>query len=156
MRKNVGSILIETKTDNDSNVAHLLNGLAYRADINFSLFTPDFSVVMNQPKFFTILPLHEAKLYFGSLFVWDLIKLDLITSPPTFPNLEKILFYQNADLPWMRNKNVAYSTWNRFFNNPRVQIFTDNMLAKDIINNTWNSNCKFIHQINPDTLYEIL
>jgi hypothetical protein len=156
MRKNIGSVLVETKSENDFNILHLLNSIAVRKDVNFSLFTADFSMPMNQPKFFTVLPLHESKFYFGTLIVWDMVTLDMVTTPRAYPNVDKIIFYQNGQVPWMNNRNMPYGLWNKLYNNSKVQMFTDHLGVKEILANTWNTKCSFLHQITPEALYEIL
>lgn len=151
MRKNIGCVIIQAG-ENQKDILGLMNVIADADNINMSVFSLDYGTVLETIKKYTVYPLYEAKYYHGNVFSWDLITTDLVVR---FPNIKTIFYYLN-ELPWMKSTNTSYKVWNNIFNNNKVQVFTDKPEIKQILDLTWNKNCKLINQVNAESLYEML
>lgn len=153
MRKNVGCFVLEINNDQYKQLMQLVNHIAVQSDINFSVFTLDYGVVLNSQKYFTILPIYEAKYYFGKMFVFDLASLDLVVR---FPNIEQIIYYQNDAYPWVLNPNVPQAVWDKLFGDKRIKIITDKLSVKQEMDKRFSIDCSLLQTINPEALYNVI
>lgn len=119
--------------------------------VDLSVFTSSFNLA-NLKKYFSVLPLYEAKYCKSSFLVWDLISLDLVSQ---LPCAQKIIYLHNTQLPWVENTSVEYVVWEKLFNNSKTQIITTNNNIAEIIRLTWG-DCKLLENLNSESLYEVL
>lgn len=152
MSKQIASISIELKSENDKNIVELMNLVALNNDINLKMFTTNCEIPTKTPKRFSILPIYEAKYYYGSAFVWDLMTLELVVD---FPNIDKIFFYQNQNLPWRTFRQNQYSFWEKFYNNDRIEIFTTEKDIYEVLGLIWKSP-KLIQEISPQSIGDLI
>lgn len=150
--KNIAALSITTLPGFDEQFIALLDSL-YNLDapVNVNLFTSAYNIHKTY-KNFTILPLHEGKYHTGTFIVWNLLSLELALD---FPNAQRIIYYQNNEIPWAKNKQVPYMAWARLFDNPHIDIIVNDPTTYDILRFTWKEPI-FLEQINAETLYEIL
>ena len=150
--KNISALSITVNPGLDENLLSIFDEL-YNIDkfINLNLFTTSYNI-NKQNKRFSVLPIYEAKYYSGTLLVWNLLSLELTLD---FPNLTKIVYYQNNDIPWSTNKSIPYVAWARLFENPKVSMIVDNPTVHEIFKLTWKEPT-LITDITPETLYEVL
>lgn len=149
MSKQVSVISIQL---NDQNIIDLVNGIASSGDVDAKIFTTNCSVVTQAQKRLTILPIYEAKYYKGKALVFDLMTLELCCE---FPNLEKILYYQNETLPWTVFRQNQYSFWNNFFDNPKIEVFTTNKEVYNVLSLLWKPP-KLINNISSQSMGDLI
>jgi hypothetical protein len=152
MNNNISAISITINPGHDELMLKWLDSLSsINKSLNLSVFSSSYNV--NQPlKKFTVLPLYEAKYHTGTAFVWDLLSLELILD---FPNIHKIVYYQNNNLPWLQNRYIGYAAWAKIFDNDRVSIMVDNPTIQQIFKLTWKEP-HLINEMTPEKLYEVL
>ena len=153
MSKNIGCFVLEINNDQHKQLMQLMNAVAFQNDINFSVFTLDYNVILGSQKYFTVLPIYEAKYYFGKMFVFDLASLDLIVR---FPNIEEILYYQNDQYPWVLNPNVPKAVWDKLFSNNKIKVLTDKLSVKQEMDNRFSIDCSLLDAITPEALYNVV
>lgn len=153
MRKNIGCFVLEINNDQHKQLMQLMNVIAFQNDINFSVFTLDYSIILNSQKYFTILPIYEAKYYFGKMFVLDLASLDLVVR---FPNLEQIIYYQNEQYPWILNPNIPSTVWDKLFSHKKIKIITDKPSVKQEMDKRFNIDCFLLSAITPEVLCDVV
>jgi hypothetical protein len=150
--KNISALNIVTQVGIDEPIIKLFASLALiDKSLNLSLFTSAYNLNI-QNKRFSVLPIYEAKYHKSCFFVWDLLSLELVLE---FPNTQKIVYYQNQNIPWADNKNIPYFAWANIFDNDRVTVITDDPIVNEIFSLTWKSPV-FINEMDSEKLYEIL
>ena len=150
--KNISALNIVTQPGIDEEPLSLFNKICYiNRSLNLSLFTSSYNMAI-QNKTFSILPLYEAKYHKSSFFVWNLLSLELVLE---FPNTEKIVYYQNQNIPWSENKTIPYIAWANLFDNNKVTVVTDDPVVNEIFTLTWKQPI-FINDLDAEKLYEIL
>ena len=107
--------------------------------------------ILNINKRFSVLPIYEAKYQYGNFFVWDILSLELCIS---FPNVNKIFYFQNNNIPWIKAFNINYQDWSQLFDNPKVDIITDDMTTKELFDLAWKQIRTI--DITSEALYEIV
>lgn len=151
MNKKLSALTIHPQSEYDASMVSWFNSL-YDLDksINLKLFCCSFDI-SNPAKKFPILPIYEAKYEYGDLFTWDILSLELATS---FPNLNKIYYFQNNNIPWTKIYNINYDDWSELFDNPKVEILTHDSTIEEIFKLTWKP-AKLLN-VTPEALYEII
>jgi hypothetical protein len=150
--KNISALNIVTQVGFDEALIKLFNDLHYKdRSLNLSLFTSSYGINIQNKKF-SVLPLYEAKYHKSSFFVWNLLSLELVLE---FPNTQKIIYYQNQEIPWADNKNIPYLAWSNIFDNDKVTVITDDPIVNEIFTLTWKPPV-FIDNLDSEKLYEIL
>lgn len=150
--KNISVLNITTQPGFDEQLLKVFNDLFYiDRSSNLSLFTSSYGVNV-QNKRFSVLPIYEAKYHKSSFFVWNLLSLELVLQ---FPNVQKVVYYQNQDIPWSQNKNMPYAAWANIFDTNRVTVVTDDAMVNEIFSLTWKPPV-FINDFTSEKLYEIL
>jgi len=154
MSKNLGCFLFDVVTDQEKEILSLFNNLLEKnPNINGCLFTTNYQNTINQLKRFSIFPLYEAKYYYGDVLVWDIISLDIVKS---FPNVEKIFYFQGPYLPWTGNTHLEYSMWESLFCNPKITVISNLTEVKEIFDLVWSTKCELIKTMNAESLYEVV
>jgi hypothetical protein len=133
-------------------IDHLYKILTLDTSINIKIFSTN-NHIPSQSTHYTILPIYEAKYAYDIALVWDLLSLELVLG---FPNLQKILYFQLDELPWVGHGYMPYSSWNTFFNNDKITVITDDIIKQDMFRSTWNDKTININKLNLKELYEIL
>lgn len=151
MNKTLSILNIHPQSEYDASMISWFNSL-YSVDssINLKLFCCSFDVINPQKKF-TVLPLYEAKYEYGIFFIWDILSLELAIN---FPNLTKIYYFQNNNIPWTKIYNINYNDWAQLFDNPKVEILTSDSTIQEIFSLTWKK--PKLLSITTEALYEIL
>lgn len=138
--------------NNDKIIIEHLYKLNYLDDlININIFSSNNTISLNTNC--SILPLYEAKYIYDHIFTWDLLSLELVKD---FPNPYSIWYLQLDELPWINHGYMPYQDWEKLFDNPKINIITNNEDTKKIIDSTWNNKAIFIDQLNLKVLYELL
>ncbi len=152
MNNNISVISITLNPGQDEMMLKWLDSLSIMdKSLNLSVFTSFYNI--NQPqKRFTVLPLYEAKYHTGIAITWDLLSLELILD---FPNISKIVYYQNNSFPWLQNRHISYAAWAKLFNNDRVSVLVDDPTIQQIFALTWKKP-HLITEMTPEKLYEVL
>jgi hypothetical protein len=151
MNKKLSAIAIHPQSEYDSSMISWFNSLNdIDRSINLKFFSSSFDIV-NADKKFPILPIYEAKYEYGNFFVWDILSLELAIN---FPNINKIYYFQNKDIPWTKIYNINYEDWSQLFDNPKVEILTHDATIQEIFNLSWKP-IKLL-DVTPEALYEII
>lgn len=152
MNKQILALTIAADTDHDNNIVSILNEMiGTDPALNLKLFTTKYDLLI-PTKTFCVLPIYEAKYSRGTMVVWDLLSLELVLD---FPNLDSVVYLQDATIPWVGNTSVPYSNWANFFDNPKTKVITDNPDIAEIFALTWHRPT-LLENINPESLYENL
>lgn len=133
-------------------IDHLYKILILDTSVNIKIFSTNSHIPLKSTHY-TILPIYEAKYTYGIALVWDMMSLELVLE---FPNLEKILYFQLDDLPWIGHGYMPYKSWDLLFNNKKITIITDDSIKQDMLRSTWNDKVINIDKLNLKELYEIL
>lgn len=140
----------------DCNMSHqqilmLINKWTIDKNYNTNLFTSKYdAIVPNQT--FSVLPLYEAKYSKNTMIVWDMLSLQLCVD---FPNINKIIYIQSDQIPWMTNPNNLYNIWSKVFDNPRVSVISMHKQIADIFRLTWNKGT-FVESLDSEIIHEYL
>jgi len=151
MNKKLSALSIQPKTEYDAAMISWFNSLAtIDSTINLKLFCSSFDI-LNSEKKFAVLPIYEAKYEYGNFFVWDILSLELAID---FPNINKIYYFQNNNLPWTKAFNISYNDWANLYDNEKVHIITNDTNVQEIFSLTW----KHIDTVEgtPESLYEVI
>jgi hypothetical protein len=151
MNKQLSALNIHPRSEYDSAMISWFNSLRdMDKNINLKLFCSSFDVLHSDKKF-PILPIHEAKYQHGNFFVWDILSLELAID---FPNINKIYYFQNDNLPWTKAFNINYTDWANLYDNQKVDIITNNTNVKEIFELTWKKIN--LVEVTTESLYEIV
>jgi hypothetical protein len=152
MNKNIAIINTFIGNSYDQKIIMLLNDLLQNyKDVNGNIYTTSMNILIPDKKF-GILPIYEAKYFYGKAIVWDLITLDLALG---FPNLSEVIYIHNNTIPWRDNTNISYKAWEKLFTNPKLKILISEKNIYDIFKLTWNTG-DFIESINTKVIYETI
>ena len=151
INKQLSALSIHPQSEYDGAMLSWFNSL-YNIDpnINLKLFSSCCDI-LNINKRFSVLPIYEAKYQYGNFFVWDILSLELCIS---FPNVNKIFYFQNNNIPWIKAFNINYQYWSQLFDNPKVDIITDDMTTKELFDLAWKQIRTI--DITSEALYEIV
>jgi hypothetical protein len=152
MNKNIAIINTAIQNSYDQQVLNLVNEiLCVNKNIDANLYTTTINVGINNKKF-GILPIYEAKYFYGKAIVWDPITLDLVYG---FPNLSEIIYIHNNTIPWRENPNMSYKVWDRLFINKKLNLLISDKNIYEIFRLTWNTGT-LIESIDSRTIYEAI
>lgn len=137
--------------ENDTSIiSHLYKLKTFDSLINIRLFASNNNILLDN-NLYTILPIQESKYIYDSVFVWDLLSLELVLD---FPNLNQIYYLQLDPAPWIDHYYMPYKTWKNIFDNPKVTVITNNEDTQKIISSTWNNKTKYLEGLNLKVIYE--
>jgi len=149
MNKQILALTISADTEHDQNILSIINEMTLTdPSVNIKLFTTQYDLSITT-KAFCVLPIYEAKYSRGVMIVWDLLSLELVLD---FPNLDGIVYLQDSNIPWEKNTSISYEKWAYLFDNPKVNIVTDNALVAEAFTLTWKRPI-LIENISPESLY---
>lgn len=146
--KNISVLSIECN-DIHRPMLMMINKWTIEKNYNTSLFTSKYDAVLPNQSF-SVLPIHESKYVKDTMLVWDTLSLQLCID---FPNLKKIIYLQNNNIPWMNHPNISYDTWSRMFDNPKIQIISPYEEVVNIFKLTWNKGTLVV-SLDSEQIYE--
>jgi hypothetical protein len=148
----ISALCIHAHTEIDNDILSVFSSISdIDKSANLKLFTVLYDLNIS-PKNFSVLPIYESKYSYNDILVWDLLSLELVID---FPNIKRVFYIQDNNIPWYMNNTVPYSTWSRLFGNDKVTIISTNKTISDIFNLTYKE-CKLLETISAEKLYEIL
>lgn len=154
MFRNLGCFLFDVVSDQEKEILSIFNDLLDKnPHINGSLFTSNYQNSINKLKRFSIFSSYEANYYYGDMFVWDIISLDIVRN---FPNINRIFYFQEASLPWPTNAHMEYSMWEKLFCNKKTTIITNLPEVKEVYDLVWSGKCELLKTMNAESLYEAI
>lgn len=153
MIQNLQIALVKNVLNNNDQtiIEHLYKLTKLEELINIKIFSTNNKILLNNS--YPILPLYEAKYTKDIIIVWDLLSLELVLD---FPNTQHIIYLQLDELPWISHEYILYENWEKFFDNAKISIVTDNQDTNQIISSTWSKPIYFIDKFNLKEFYEIL
>lgn len=152
MNKQISALSITTTSKYDELIISLINSLSnIDNSLDIKLFTTNHNILVQNKKY-SILPIFEAKYSKNPIIVWDLLSLELVLE---FPNLLSIIYIQDKNIPWLKNRSIPYSVWNNFFNNNKVKVVCSHPMIAEIFEMTWKKPI-LLNPITTESFYEIL
>jgi hypothetical protein len=152
MNKQISALSISLSSKYDELVMSLINSLSNMDSfLDIKLFTTSCDIVVPNKKY-SILPIFEGKYSKNPMIVWDLLSLELALQ---FPNIPSIIYIQDKNIPWIKNREVPYSVWNNFFNNDKVKIVSSHPMVAEVFEMTWKKTI-LLTPIKTESFYEIL
>lgn len=137
----------------DKIISHLFKLQTFDSLMNMRIFSTNNNILLDS-KNYTILPIHEAKYIYDTIFVWDLLSLELAIE---FPNKTHIYYLMIEQPPWIEHPYTSYLGWHNIFDNNKITIITDSEESHRLISCTWNDKTKYVEQLNLKVIYnEIL
>lgn len=148
----ISALCVHAHTEIDNNILSVFSSIGdidKLADLKLFTVLYDLNIT---PKNFSVLPIYESKYSYNDILVWDLLSLELVID---FPNISRIFYIQDNNIPWYSNSTIPYSTWSKLFDNDKVTIITTNKTISDIFRLTYKE-CQLLNTISTEKLYEII
>jgi hypothetical protein len=98
-----------------------------------------------------LLHIKQAKFFYGSLFIFDIVGLMLAKD---FPNLYEKYFYA-ATIPWETNRG-SYKQWKDIFDQDNLNIICQNQKIYDIYDMCWNKPLGIAENFNYDKIQQFI
>jgi len=148
---NIG-LLSHAISPTDSSIIDSFNELCNIDDsINLNLFTTMCNIPLGIANL-NVLPIHEAKYFYGNMIVWSMLDLELCIN---FPNLSNLIMINNDTIPWTSDQTTPYSIWRNIFTNKKIHVFIKDPNIAEIFKLTWNLG-ELVNYKNAGELYEKL
>lgn len=148
--KTISAISIECNSAHTS-LLMLINKWTTEKGYNTNIFTSKNDAIVPDQKF-AILPIYEAKYSDHVMICWDILSLQLCLD---FPRIEKIIYLQNDQIPWMQQNNIEYKLWSNIFDDPRLAVVSTDEEIINIFRLTWNKGI-FIESLDSEKFHELL